>query len=414
MSQRLRWLSLSTLTIAIAVAAVAVAAPVAAQQPKDVEVALVVPLSGPWARQGQLERMGAEMAIDDINKSGGIKSLGGAKMKLILLDTGDSAEKAKNAAQRLVAQNPDVIGGVGAWLSSFTLAVTEVTERAELPWLTLSYSDVITGRGFRYVFQTSATGDRQSELALPTIIELAEKTTGKKPTTTGVIQDNTAAPVSFMKPMRAGGFEKAGLKILVDETYTPPLSDATPLVSKVRTLRPDFMWVISTSIPDDSLLIQKFSEMGIGPTKLPIVGNGAHFGAPELLKVAGADVLEGTLITVANWSNDGQRQLIEEFKKRTGEPWLTQDSLCAYGHVWILKEAVEKAAATDRRKVADAIRAMDTSEGPARYFAGNHIKFDDKGRRVDAPLVIFQWRDGVPVTVYPQGPGSAKPRWAMK
>jgi hypothetical protein len=28
--------------------------------------------------------------------------------------------------------------------------------------------------------------------------------------------------------------------------------------------------------------------------------------------------------------------------------------------------------------------------------------------------VIFQWRDGVPVTVYPQGPGSAKPRWAMK
>jgi branched-chain amino acid transport system substrate-binding protein len=414
MSQRLRWLSLSTLTIATAAAAVAVPAPAAAQQPKDVEVALVVPLSGPWARQGQLERMGAEMAIDDINKSGGIKSLGGAKMKLILLDTGDSAEKAKNAAQRLVAQNPDVVGGVGAWLSSFTLAVTEVTERAELPWLTLSYSDVITGRGFRYVFQTSATGDRQSELALPAIMELAEKTTGKKPTTTGVIQDNTAAPVSFMKPMRAGGFEKAGLKILVDETYTPPLSDATPLVSKVRTLRPDFMWVISTSIPDDSLLIQKFSEMGIGPGKLPIVGNGAHFGAPELLKVAGADVLEGTLITVANWSNDGQRQLIDEFKKRTGEPWLTQDSLCAYGHVWILKEAVEKAGVADRRKVADAIRAMDTSEGPARYFAGNHIKFDDKGRRVDAPLVIFQWRDGVPVTVYPQGPGSAKPRWAMK
>jgi branched-chain amino acid transport system substrate-binding protein len=414
MSQRLRWLSLLTLTIATAVAAIVVPAPAAAQQPKDVEVALVVPLSGPWARQGQLERMGAEMAIDDINKSGGIKSLGGAKMKLILLDTGDSAEKAKNAAQRLVAQNPDVVGGVGAWLSSFTLAVTEVTERAELPWLTLSYSDVITGRGFRYVFQTSATGDRQSELALPAIMELAEKTTGKKPTTTGVIQDNTAAPVSFMKPMRAGGFEKAGLKILVDETYTPPLSDATPLVSKVRTLRPDFMWVISTSIPDDSLLIQKFSEMGIGPGKLPIVGNGAHFGAPELLKVAGADVLEGTLITVANWSNDGQRQLIDEFKKRTGEPWLTQDSLCAYGHVWILKEAVEKAGVADRRKVADAIRAMDTSEGPARYFAGNHIKFDDKGRRVDAPLVIFQWRDGVPVTVYPQGPGSAKPRWAMK
>lgn len=404
-----RWLALTV----SAVIAAASPTPLAAE-PKEVEVALIVPLSGPWARQGVLERMGAEMAVDDINKSGGIKALGGAKIKLIISDTGDSAEKAKNAAQRLVAQDPDVVGGVGAWLSTFTLAVTEVTERAELPWLTLSYSDLITERGFHYVFQTSATGDRQSELALPTIMELAEKSTGKKPTTTGVIQDNTAAPVSFMKPMRAGGFEKAGLKVVVDEIYTPPLSDATPLVSKVRTTRPDFVWVISTSIPDDSLLVQKFVEMGIGPGKLPIVANGAHFGAPELLKVTGADVLEGTLVTVANWSNDGQRQLIDEFKKRTGEPWLTQDSLCAYGHLWILKEAVEKAGVADRRKVAEAIRAMDTREGAARYFAGNHLKFDDKGRRVDAPLVIFQWQQGVPVTVYPQGPGSSKPRWAMK
>ena len=174
MSQGHKWLTLPMLTMALGVAAAAAPARVAAQQPKEVEVALVVPLSGPWARQGLLERMGADMAVDDINKSGGIKSLGGAKMKLIILDTGDSAEKAKNAAQRLIAQNPDVVGGIGAWLSSFTLAVTEVTERAELPWITLSYSDVITGRGFRYVFQTSATGDRQSELALPTIMELAE------------------------------------------------------------------------------------------------------------------------------------------------------------------------------------------------------------------------------------------------
>ena len=92
MSQGHKWLTLSVLTMALGVAAAAAPAPVAAQQPKEVEVALVVPLSGPWARQGLLERMGADMAIDDINKSGGIKSLGGAKMKLIVLDTGDSAE----------------------------------------------------------------------------------------------------------------------------------------------------------------------------------------------------------------------------------------------------------------------------------------------------------------------------------
>jgi branched-chain amino acid transport system substrate-binding protein len=414
MSQKYSWFTSAMLAVTAFLVAAAIPFPLSAQPAKEVEVALIAPLSGPWARQGQLVRMGAEMAIDDINKAGGIKSMGGAKMKLVVLDAGDTAEKAKNAAQRLVAQYPDVVGGMGAWLSTFTLAVTEVTERAKLPWLTLSYSDAITGRGFHYVFQTSATGGRQADLALPTIMDLATKATGKKPTTTGVIQDNTAAPLSFMKPMRDGGFAKAGLKVLVDEIYTPPLSDATPLVAKVRTSRPDFMWVISTNIPDDSLLMQKFTEMGIGADKLPIVGNGAHFGAPELLKVAGADVLEGTLVTVANWSDQSQQQLIDEFKKRTGEPWLTQDSLSSYGHVWILKEALEKAGVADRHKVADAIRTMDTSTGPARYFAGKHIKFDDKGRLVDAPLVIFQWQHGVPVTVYPQGPGSAPARWAMK
>ena len=102
---------------------------------------MLVPLSGPWARQGILEQMGARMAIDDINNAGGIKALGGAKLKLLEYDTQDSAEKAKDAAQRMLAQNPDLVGGFGCWLSTFTLAVTEVTERAELPWLTLSYSD---------------------------------------------------------------------------------------------------------------------------------------------------------------------------------------------------------------------------------------------------------------------------------
>ena len=78
-------------------------------------------------------RKGAEMAIEDINAQGGIKALGGAKLKLVVLDSGDNIEKAKNAAQRMVAQETDLVGCTGAWFSSFTLAVTEVTERADLP-----------------------------------------------------------------------------------------------------------------------------------------------------------------------------------------------------------------------------------------------------------------------------------------
>ena len=73
-------------------------------QEKSVKMAMIAPLSGPWARQGQLLRQGADMAIDEINRTGGIKSLGGAKFELVVADAGDSTEKAKNAAQRLLGR----------------------------------------------------------------------------------------------------------------------------------------------------------------------------------------------------------------------------------------------------------------------------------------------------------------------
>ena len=382
-----------------------------AQQPSEVKIAMLVPMSGPWARQGILEQMGADLAIEDVNSAGGIKSLGGATLKLVTYDTGDSAEKAKNAAQRMVAQEPDLVGGFGCWLSSFTLAATEVTERASLPWLTLSYSDLITGRGFRYVFQTSPTAPQQADDTVPIVMALAEKTTGKRPTKVGIIGDSTAASVSFRKALDEHVIKDQKLTAVVNEVYTPPLSDATTLVQSVRSARPDFMLLLSTNVPDDKLLTEKFSEFGMGATKLPLVGNGGHWGTPELLKVTGADLLQGVMVGLANWPGKDQAKLSQRFVEKTKEPWFGHDSLFAYAHVMILKEALEHAAAADRNKVADAIRKLDMTDGPALLFPGHHLHFDSKGRRVDAQMVMIQWQNGKPVTIYPTDIAAAPAIW---
>jgi branched-chain amino acid transport system substrate-binding protein len=380
-------------------------------QSKEVKVALIAPFSGPWARQGDLMLKGAQMAIDDINGAGGVKALGGAKLKLVVIDAGDSIEKAKNAAQRMVAQETEVVGCTGAWLSSFTLAVTEVTERAELPCLTLSYSDQITARGFRYIFQTSPTGVEQAQQALPTIMKLAEGATGQPPKTVAIVMDNTAASVSFAKPMREGGLAKFGLKVLVDETFTPPLSDATSLIQKVRSARPDILFLLPTALPDDKLLVEKLNEFGLGHGKVPVVSNGAHIAAPEMLSALGKEGVEGIMTVVGNWRIKGEEALLAEYKKRTGEPWMTQETVSTYGDMWVFKEALEQARAADRKKVADAIRALDLTEGPARYYPGGRIKFDDKGRRVGAQLLIVQWQNGAPETVFPPANAVSKPVW---
>jgi branched-chain amino acid transport system substrate-binding protein len=117
------------------------------------------------------------------------------------------------------------------------------------------------------------------------------------------------------------------------------------------------------------------------------------------------------MTVVGNWSGKGQEAIMKEFVAKTGEPWITQDSLSTYGDMWIFKEALEKAASTDRRKVAEEIRRMDTREGPAKFFPGGRVKFDEAGRRVDADLAIVQWQDGVPVTIYPPASALAQPIW---
>ena len=382
-----------------------------AQGPREVKIALVVPLSGAWARQGILEQMGAEMAIEDVNGSGGIKALGGAKMKLVLYDTGDSAEKAKNAAQRLVAQEPDVVGGIGCWLSSFTLAVTEVTERAELPWLTLSYSDLITGRGFKYIFQTSPTADSQATALLPRVVDLATRSGAGKPTKVAFVGDNSASSVSFMKAIRGGVASNLGLTIVADETYTPPLADATTLVQKIRSGRPDFIVMQSTNVGDDKLLLDKFAERGITASTVPLVGGGGHWTVPELAKVAGKEHLEGVIVGLANWPGRALVDLEKRFVARTAEPWFGHDSIFPYAHVMIFKEVLERTASIDRKKVGEMLHRIDLKDGPARYFPDGRVKFDDNGRRVGAELCIVQWQKGRPVAVHPESIAVSKAVW---
>ncbi|SHH20286.1 ABC transporter substrate-binding protein [Pollutimonas bauzanensis] len=412
-SKRLSGL-LGPLSAALAAAAMAAAPMAASAEPQAVKVAVIVPLSGPWARSGEVHLMGAKAAVEDINASGGIKALGGAKMELVVADAGDSIEKSKNAAQRLVAQEPDLIGGTGAFLSSFTLAITEVTERASLPWLTLSYADSLTSRGYKYVFQTSAPASVQSESMLPIITKLAQQVTGKPAKTVGIVMDNTASQVSFTKPMREGGLERAGLKLVTDEVFTPPLSDATSLVQKLRNTRPDFALMMPSTVPDAKLLLEKVREMGLGKGRIPLIASGGNMVVPELLKIVDKETLEGLIVAVANWPGKGSEALVEAFKKRTGEPWMTQDSLSTYGDIWIFKEALEKAGVADRKKVAEAMRSMDTDTGPSAYYPGERLRFDEKGRRVGAEVVLVQWQDGLPVPVYPPNLALGELKWPKR
>lgn len=373
-----------------------------ALEAQPIKVGLVVPLSGPWARQGQVMRAAAELAVEQINAGGGINAHGGRPLELVVYDTGDSVERAKNAAQRMVAQEEGLVGATGSYLSSFTLAVTEVTERAQIPMLTLSYSDLITSRGYDYVFQTSATGAYQSENSLPLLLDIAEQASGKRPETIGIVMDNTAASVAFVSPIVEGSaLADNNLELVVNEVFTPPLANATPLIQRVRSRRPDLLLLLPTAISDTKLLLEKMNEFGLGRGRLPTISNGAAMGSPDLAANMPPQLLEGVMSIVANWSTSGQEAMIQEYMRFSGEPWMTQNPLCAFGHIWLLKEALELAETPDSVAVNTALHSMDITTGASDYFAGERVRFDETGKRIDAEILVIQWQGGKPYTVYP-------------
>jgi branched-chain amino acid transport system substrate-binding protein len=377
----------------------------------DIKIAVLAELTGLMARTGTMLRVGAEMAVEDINKSGGIKALGGRKLALVVEDVGDNIERARSAAQRLVSQHPDVVAGTGAWLSSHTLAITEVTERAKLPWVTVAWADAVTQRGFRYIVDVSAPASKLVSESLTRLLELAEKSTGRRPKTIGLVYDNTAYSLAFIKPLKEGLLQKMQLEAVVDQVFTPGLSDATPLIQRVRTARPEFLLVNSSSVSDAKLLIEKLTEFGLGRGRIPVLAPGAMIGAPEMLKLLGEDKVEGIISLASNWESGKRKNVAADLARRAKEPWMNQDTLGTYGSVFLIKDALEKISSTDKEKLMEALRTTNTTTGAADYFVGGSLRFDETGRRMDAPVALFQWQKGRPTTVYPEAEAYAPLVW---
>ena len=196
-----------------------------------------------------------------------------------------------------------MVGGIGCWLSSFTLAATEVTERAELPWLTLSYSDLITSRGFKYVFQSSPTADAQATALLPRIVDLATKATGRRSRPRWRSSATTRPPsVSFMKPHprargQGPGPHDRGRRGLHPAARRRDDAGAEDPLRAARLHRvPVHQRAATTSCCSTSS-----RSGGSRPATIPLIGGGGHWCVPELMKVAGKEHLEGMIVGLANW-----------------------------------------------------------------------------------------------------------------
>lgn len=371
------------------------ALPAFAQQ--NVNIGLLAPFSGLWAEQGRLMRIGAEMAIDDINSQGGIKSLGGAKLKLVIADTGATTETATNAAQRLLGS-----GNISAldccWLSSFTLAAREIAERAHVPLLTFASNDDIVKGGYKYIFRSGTGTDLQVRTSVVLIKEAAAKN-GHTIKTAALVGDNTAVTVSYFKNLNEV-LPKNGVKILVNKVWTPPLSDAIPVAAAVKEASPDVIFLGTTTFDDSVAIIRGLNAVKL---KRPILGTGAQFLTPEFYKALGPEAIDGVMATQGSaiTKDPFAAEFLQRFKKKTGEGWTTHNTTSSYAEMWIIKDAIEQAKSADPSKVRDALASIHLTKPPPTAFLGTDVKFQADGQNTGALNFIVQWQHGSPVLVSP-------------
>ncbi len=362
----------------------------AAAQAKAINVGLILPLSGANAQFGVNSRQGAELVADEINASGGLKGLGGAKINLVIAVSTSVPANAATVAQRMIAEN-DCCAVLGAFASALTLAISEVTERRGVPLITMSYADQITGRGFKNVFQVtpkgSVIGKAQYNLA-------AELSGGLDKThRVAIMFEDTAYGTSTASGLRAAA-KAANAEIVMDEAYPLGITDVTPLINKLRAARPQIIFPVSY-LNDSLLIVRALRQQKI---TLPIVGGSAGYVIPDFAKALG-EFADGVLsICSANYDLDTAPT--ERYRKRFNA-FMVHEAVEHAVSLDVLAQAINAGRSAKPEDISKHLRGTTFTEGWAKTMTNGKVQFDDSGLNIHAEPVMVQWQKNELVTVGP-------------
>jgi len=377
---------------------------------EEIKIGIVLPMSGPLAKVGLTNLWGHELAVDDINKAGGIKSMGGAKLKLIVADSQGKPEIGNSETERLIRDGVAVI--MGAYQSAVTFTGTQVAERYKTPYIVpVSIADKITERGFKYTFRPESKASWFARDQFRAIRDFA-KQTGTEIKRVALLYEDTLYGQSTAKGQRKYAKEM-GWKVVADISYPANTPDMTTTIAKLKAAKPDV--VVHNSYMNDSLLLARTSkELDFNPKAFFATGAGPK--DPNFAKVLGKDA-EYWLI-ISEWNGDMKREgaadLNARFSKRFGQ---AMDGIAAMTYIstWILEDALERAGSADREKLRAALAKTDITSGPAASVATGRIRFDAKGQN-DFTNLVTQIIGGTQRTVWPAEAASRKavfpvPKW---
>ena len=357
--------------------------------PASIKVGAVVPLTGRYASLGDQVKGGYEVAVEDINKAGGVmvKDLGQKiPLELRLLDDESDPTKTVQRIETLTSSE-QVLAELGGAGSDLHAAAATVAEKNRTPYLGIAFAlQQIHQRGLKYLFSPFEKSPAIAKSTFDLLDSLSPK-----PTKVAIFAEQTDWGAE-LRDLWSKEAQARGYELVADEQYAPGAKDFTPMIQKAKGGNADAVLALPNP-PDGMAIFKQMKELDFNAKLYYFIRapDGTVWG-----QNLGKD---GDFVLLApGWSPDlkfpGVDQLKQEYQARYNR---SAEALVgpAYATVQVLADSIERAGRLERDALRDAVAATDlmTVEGPVKFNP------DGTGQVI---VVILQIQDGKQVLVWPK------------
>ena len=392
-----------------------------AQTPKDVvKIGVLLPMSGSTSYYGGVQLDGLKFCADYVNRNGGIKSLNGAEIELVIQDSASSPETGISAFESLVS-NEEICAIIGPYNSTVAAATAPLAMQYEVPYVIINATaENFMGSPNKWVYRTN-TGSGDGENIYALAIEHLNNVRPDNPTDrVAIVYDSgdwgTAASATW-----SGTAEEMGYTVVLNEAVSESSTDLSTIVSKMKAEDVD-LCILATFSAATNLLVKQMNEYQCG-TK--VLGLGGGVGDVDFIGNAG-DAANGVLY-LTSWlpklggGSEEAQTLAVEFAETYGYE-MTMEPCWGWLGLASIVNAIETAGSTEREAVADALYVLDVGgdDWSCMFVDFDGVRFGTEGETSDRfatgvrynnnvesgerdGMVLAQVQDGKWVVVYPVG-----------
>ena len=355
-----------------AAAASALAFPlVGGAQPKMIKVGVLHPVTGALAYSGQQCREGALMAIEDINKAGGIKAMGGAKLEALL---GDAQSQPQAGAAEVEKMNEAGVSAVvGAFASAICLATTQTAAKYGLPHIVdIGVADQIVERGLKNTFRFGPGYRKCAEVAVANLHAL--NTAAGKPARTVMIVHEESLFGTGTAALLSRELPGYGYDVKEVIKHANPTRDFNNIVLRMKAVNPDIV-IPANYYNEYALLVRTMQQQKVMPKAIYSVLGGAASSYKFVKEFP--DAANG-IIDCNHWFNPKDKRSAA-LKKRVEAKGLffSYEIFNTYTAMMLLADAIERAKSGERAAIIDALEKSTFADhfmpyGPTKFVNGQN------------------------------------------